>query len=230
MTIRHTAPILFLLAGALLLLAGPAPAAHRDATTLHAKVGPGYTISLTNDDGSPVKNLQPGAYTILVDDESSIHDFHLTGPGVDEATDIEGTGTTTWNVTFTNGTYTFVCDAHSTTMKGTFTVGQVTTQPTAPPSTPTLVGVVGKNNAYKISLTQNGKLVKTLKHGTYKIVIHDDSSLHSYELDGPHGKSWTFTSVKFKGTKTFKLNLVAGKYKAYCAAHESVMFQHFTVK
>ena len=96
--------------------------------------------------------------------------------------------------------------------------------------TQTLNGVVGKNNAYKISLTDSsGKLVKTLKPGTYKFVIHDDSSIHNYELDGPHGKSWTFTSVPFVGTKTYTLKLVAGKYKAYCAPHESIMFQHFTV-
>jgi plastocyanin len=96
--------------------------------------------------------------------------------------------------------------------------------------TPTLYGTVGKNDAYKIMLlSSSGKLVKTLKAGTYNVVIHDDSALHNYELDGPHGKSWTFTSVGFKGAKTFKLKLVAGKYKAYCAPHESMMFQHFTV-
>ena len=71
--------------------------------------------------------------------------------------------------------------------------------------------------------------MKTLKAGTYTVVIHDDSSIHNYELDGPNGKSWTFTSVGFVGTKSFTLKLVAGKYKAYCAPHESIMFQHFTV-
>lgn len=95
---------------------------------------------------------------------------------------------------------------------------------------PKLVGVVGKNDAYAISLTSNGKVAKTLKTGTYTLVIHDDSAIHNYELDGPHGKSWTFTSVPFKGTKTVTLKLTAGKYKAYCVAHESEMFQHFTVR
>ena len=95
---------------------------------------------------------------------------------------------------------------------------------------PKLIGTVGKNNAFKISLTTaSGKLAKKLKPGTYTVVIHDDSSMHNYELDGPDRKSWTFTSVAFTGTKTFTLKLVAGKYKAYCAPHESVMFQHFTV-
>jgi plastocyanin len=97
-------------------------------------------------------------------------------------------------------------------------------------SNPTLIGTVGKNNAYKITLTTSaGKLVKTLKPGTYKLVIHDDSAIHNYELDGPKGKSWTFTSVPFSGTKTITLKFVAGAYKAYCSAHESTMFQHFKV-
>ncbi|HEY6960288.1 MAG TPA: hypothetical protein VI408_00215 [Gaiellaceae bacterium] len=95
---------------------------------------------------------------------------------------------------------------------------------------PKLIGTVGKNNAYKITLmTASGTLAKNLKAGTYTVVIHDDSAIHNYELDGPHGKSWTFTAVPFKGTKTFTLKLVAGKYKAYCSPHESFMFQHFTV-
>ena len=95
---------------------------------------------------------------------------------------------------------------------------------------PKLVGVVGKNEAFKITLKFNNKIVKTLKSGTYTLVVHDDSSIHNYELDGPHGKSWTFTTVAGTGTKTRTLKLVAGKYKAYCAPHESMMFQHFTVR
>ena len=95
---------------------------------------------------------------------------------------------------------------------------------------PKLIGLVGKNDAYTITLKDHGKLVKTIKHGTYTFVISDDSAIHNFELDGPHGKSWVFTSVPFKGKKTKTLKLVAGKYKAYCVAHESQMFQHFTVK
>jgi plastocyanin len=95
---------------------------------------------------------------------------------------------------------------------------------------PTLIGTVGKNNAYKITMTDaNGKLAKTLRAGTYTLAIHDDSTFHNYELDGPNGKSWTFTTVPFTGTKTLTLKLAPGEYKAYCAPHESTMFQHFTV-
>jgi hypothetical protein len=113
------------------------------------------------------------------------------------------------------------------TASATFAMAAVAHPQTANPK---LVGTVGKNDAFKITMTAaNGKVVKTLKAGTYTVVVHDDSKLHNYELDGPHGKSWTFTSVPFTGTKTITLKLVAGKYKAYCKAHEATMFQHFTV-
>ena len=94
---------------------------------------------------------------------------------------------------------------------------------------PKLLGVVGKNDAFTISLTSKGRAVKTLKAGTYTVVIQDDSTIHNYELDGPNGKSWTFTSVGFTGTKTITLKLAKGTYKAFCSPHESIMFQHFTV-
>jgi hypothetical protein len=98
-------------------------------------------------------------------------------------------------------------------------------------SHPKLIGTVGKNGAFKITLTDaKGKVVKTLKAGTYTLVIHDDAAIHNYELDGPKGKSWTFTTPSFVGTKTMTLKLTSGNYKAYCAPHESTMFQHFTVR
>jgi plastocyanin len=92
---------------------------------------------------------------------------------------------------------------------------------------PKLVGTVGPG--YTIKLTQGGKKVTKLKAGTYVFVISDKSSFHNYGLDGPKGYAKDFTSVPFKGTKTFTVKLKAGKYKFYCAAHESSMFGFFTV-
>jgi hypothetical protein len=98
-------------------------------------------------------------------------------------------------------------------------------------SHPKLIGVVGKNDAFKITLkTAKGKLVKTLKAGTYTFVIHDDSSIHAFDLSGPHGFKHAFTTIPFVGTKTATLRLRVGKYKAFCPNHPSEMFQHFTVK
>lgn len=89
---------------------------------IHGIVGPGFNISLTNANEQPVAWLQPGTYTFTIDDLSSIHDFHLYGPGVDVQTTVIDTGTTTWTVKLTPGTYTFVCDPHASTMTGTFGV------------------------------------------------------------------------------------------------------------
>src|SRR5262249_2481093 len=82
--------------------------------------------------GNPVTHLDPGTYTLLVHDHSAIHNFHLTGPGVDVKTDIVGTGDSTFTITLSDGLYRFVCDAHPTVMKGSFTVGTVSTPPPAP--------------------------------------------------------------------------------------------------
>ena len=91
-------------------------------TTLTASVGPGFDISLTGADGAAVSTLAAGDYTIEVDDQSDIHNFHLTGPGVDEMTDVGGTGTDTWTVTLEAGSYHFQCDPHASTMNGDFEV------------------------------------------------------------------------------------------------------------
>lgn len=92
---------------------------------------------------------------------------------------------------------------------------------------PKLVGTVGPG--YTIKLTQGGKKVTKLKAGTYTLVISDKSSFHSYGLDGPKGYAKDFTSVPFTGIKTFTVKLKAGKYKYYCAPHESSMFGFFMV-
>ena len=92
---------------------------------------------------------------------------------------------------------------------------------------PKLIGTVGPS--FTITLTTAGKKVTKLKAGKYTFTINDKSSAHSYGLDGPHGFAKDFTSVPFKGTKTFTLTLKKGKYKYYCSAHESSMFGNFTV-
>ena len=104
-------------------------------------------------------------------------------------------------------------------------VGATATSSMAAP--PKLVGTVGPG--FTIKLTQGGRKVTKLKAGKYTFVINDKSSIHSYGLDGPNGFAKDFTSVSFKGTKTFTLTLKKGKYKYYCTPHESSMFGNFTV-
>ena len=93
-----------------------------------------------------------------------------------------------------------------------------------------LVGTTGANGAFKITLSTGGHTVKSLTAGSYTFVIHDDSSIHSFALDGLHGFAKDFTTVPFKGTKTVTVKLTAGQYKYYCKAHEATMFGHFTVR
>jgi plastocyanin len=93
--------------------------------------------------------------------------------------------------------------------------------------TPTLNGTVGPG--YMITLKENGKVVKTLKAGAYKLVIADKAKIHAFSLDGPHGYAKDFTTVPFVGTKTFTVKLKAGNYKYYCPPHEPMMFGHFKV-
>ena len=88
---------------------------------LDATVGPGFTITL-DQNGNAVSTLAAGTYTIAVDDKSDIHNFHLTGPGVDKATDVGGTGKETWKVELKDGSYHFQCDPHASSMNGSFTV------------------------------------------------------------------------------------------------------------
>ena len=89
---------------------------------LSASVGPGFDISLTNDAGEPVESLAAGSYTVEADDQSDIHNFHLTGEGVDIDTGVSEMGTESFEITVSEGTYDFVCDPHAGTMNGSFEV------------------------------------------------------------------------------------------------------------
>ena len=82
-------------------------------------VGPGFTITLKQG-GKKVTKLKAGKYMFKISDKSNIHNFHLTGPGVNKKTSVGGTGTSTWKVTLKKGTYKFVCDPHASIMKGSF--------------------------------------------------------------------------------------------------------------
>ena len=53
---------------------------------------------------------------------------------MNERPGVEFTGEVTWHVTFRDGTYTFVCDVHPTSMRGSFTAG-------TPPTTDTTATV-----------------------------------------------------------------------------------------
>ena len=101
-----------------LLVVSPASAAPK---TVSGTVGPGFTISLKLA-GKKVTKLKAGvAYRFVINDLSSIHDFHLSGPGLNNViTEVDFTGTKSVVLKLKKGTYHFVCDPHSGLMHGSF--------------------------------------------------------------------------------------------------------------
>jgi plastocyanin len=115
-----------LLLGAIITAAAlGAPGGSSAATvkTVNGTVGPGFTIGLTMN-GKKVTKLKAGtAYRFVISDRSSIHDFHLSGPGFNRVlTGIEYTGTKSFVLRLKKGSYRFVCDPHSGSMRGSFLV------------------------------------------------------------------------------------------------------------
>jgi len=202
----------------------PAAATSAPNATLTGVVGPGFSISLKNPDGTGVRHLDPGKYDITVTDNAIDHNFHLSGPGVDQATDVAGMGTFTWTVTIVDGTYTFVCDAHPTLMKGSFTAGNV---PPPPPPPPTAGKLSGRVTTNAISLTNGGSKVRSLTAKKYKITISDTSRTQNFHLTGPGLNRKTGVAAKAKATWT--VTLKPGKY-TYRSDKSRKLRGMFTVK
>jgi hypothetical protein len=188
--------------------------AHAQGATLHGTVGPAFNISLVDASGAAVTHLDPGTYTIVVDDKAAEHDFHLSGPGVEESTAVEFIGTVTWTVTFTDGNYIFRCDPHSTLMHGAFSVGNApppTTTTKKPPSVPgKLAGTVGPGASISLKKS-SGASAKALKAGKYSVAVRDLSKAQNFHLIGPGvNKS---TGVRFTGRTTWSITLKKGTYR-----------------
>jgi plastocyanin len=105
-----------------LLLPAAAPAAPA-LKTIHGSVGPGFTINLTLA-GKKVTKLKAGMpYRFTINDRASIHDFHLTGPGLNRTlTSVDFTGTKTVVLKLRKGVYRYLCDPHASLMHGSFRV------------------------------------------------------------------------------------------------------------
>jgi plastocyanin len=89
---------------------------------LVGEVGPGYSIEVKKA-GKDLKTIKAGTYRIKVEDKASIHNFHLSGPGLNKKTGIGFKGDTTWTIKLKPGRYTYKCDPHAAMgMKGSFRV------------------------------------------------------------------------------------------------------------
>lgn len=222
---RLLALALALLVAALLGVSGGS-AAQAQEPKLFGTVGPEFTISLEDAQGSRVTKLDPGTYEIKVDDRADFHTFHLQGPGVNERTEVEFTGDVSWKVTFRDGAYTFFCDVHPSSMRGSFIAGNP--PPTSPPPATTvvtaktkLVLTAGPEQVITLKTTA-GKPVKTMKLGTYTMLVRDKGRIHDAHVVAP-GFNRKTTPLTFTGTQTWKVSLrKAGTLRFLCDPHALV--------
>jgi plastocyanin len=99
----------------------------------------------------------------------------------------------------------------------------------APAQRAQLVGVVGTNDAFVITLTRAGQRVRSLKAGTYRLTIRDRSAIHNYRISGP-GMNRAFTTVPARTTRTFTVRFRPGTYRFVCDPHVATMSGRFTVR
>jgi plastocyanin len=213
--IRTTAAACVVLAG--LALPGAVGAGAALTQPLVATVGSpsspnAYAISLTDSTGAKVTHLDPGAYVVTVHDYATLHNFDLTGPGVTKSTDIEGTGDKSWTIDVTDGTYHYVCDAHPTVMKGSFTAGTVLT----PPPVKKLSAQVGPKKTITLK-SSSGARAKKLAAGRYKLTVKDRSKTDNFHLSGAGVNRKT--GVKARGTSVWTVTFRAGKVVYRSDAH-----------
>jgi plastocyanin len=220
--------LLVLTAVALGVLGSPTVAFAQTKLIANVGLNDAFTISLRTATGGSVDNIPAGAYEIEVHDHSSMHNFHLTGPGVNMSTTEGFVGTETWTVTLQDGRYTFLCDPHPTQMRGSFTVGTPPPAPPPPPPPPVtrLTATVGPGQTISLRTTR-GRRVRGLRAGRYRIVVRDRSAMHNFHLFGPGVNKRT--AVGFRGTQTWTVRLRKGRYRFVCDPHAAQMRGSFRV-
>ena len=205
----------------------PGTASAQQGSVLNATVGPGFTISLTDSSGAAVSRLDPGTYEIVVSDRSEFHNFHISGANVDQRTAVPFVGSATFIVTFSAGTYTYVCDPHAASMRGSFTVGFLAPPPPGQeqPKAVRLNATVGPG--FTIGLrTAAAALVRSLKAGAYTVVVRDRSRIHNFHLTGPGVNR--ATKVAFVGMQTWNVTFRKGAtYRILCDPHAKTMKASF---
>ena len=201
-----------LAAASALALLPAATAAYAADPVLTGDVGrdDSFAISLTDASGVPVTHLDVGTYSLVVHDRSAFHNFHVSGPGVDQLTSVPDVEDKTFTVTLTDGTYVVTCDAHPAQMRRTFTVGKVTSPPVPPPPTK-LAASIGPGGAAAL------RPASGLSAGKFVIAVKDRNAQDGFRLAGP-GVSRS-TGVTFRGAVTWTVTLRSGRYTFGSSRH-----------
>jgi plastocyanin len=213
MFVRVVSPFVLLLAALL-----PSSVAGADNPPLTGTVGTNdaFVISLTDASGARVTHLDPGTYTIVVRDRSDQHNFRLAGPGVNQATTVDGIGEATWTVTLTDGIYMYQCDPHSGIMRGRFAVGSAQLEP----PTATLNARVGPGRTISVRKTDGSKATILDGVTSIKLVVTDRSRTDNFHLTGPRVNK--ATGVGFRGRVTWNLKVSTGVYRYRSDRHKAL--------
>ena len=200
---------------ALAVAAVSGSSARADDPVLTAIVGTndGFTITLNDASGKKISRLLPGTYTVVVDDRSTIHNFHLASnddPTVNFRTDLEFVGQQSFTVTFKNhNQYAYACEPHWQVMNGSFLVTDTPVAPPPPPPPPP-----PPVRTLKASVTAGGTVriaASSVPHGHYKIVVSDRSKTANFHLSGPGVN--TRTGMRYRGSATLRVQLSKGTYR-----------------
>jgi len=217
-TLRPKVLVVILALFVLLVLPSAVGARTADDPVLIAQVGTAsapdaFRITLTDASGKVVTRIPAGEYQIHAQDFSTMHNFHLFGPGnVNEFTPVETADDQTWTVTLVNGTYTYQCDAHVTQMRGSFAVG-----PPPPPAPKPVKLTASVKAGGAVNLRRGAAKVTSLKAGRYSIAVADASAKENFHLLGPGANAKT--GIPFKGSKTLAVTLRKGVYHYRSDAH-----------
>jgi plastocyanin len=186
-----------------------------DNTTLTAVVGvdDGFDITLNDASGKKVSRILPGTYTVVVEDHSAIHNFHLasnTDSTVDFRTGLEFVGTESFTVTFKNHTvYAYACEPHWQTMNGSFLV---TDTPVAPPPPPPPPPPPVTRLSASVSAAGGVRLSRSsVPAGRVRLAVVDHSRTGNFHLAGSHVDKRT--GMKFRGKAIWNLRLSTGTYR-----------------
>jgi hypothetical protein len=189
--------------------------ARADDPVLTAIVGTndGFNITLNDASGKKVSRLLPGTYTVVVDDRSKIHNFHLASnddPTVNFRTDLEFVGQQSFTVTFKNhNEYAYACEPHWQVMNGSFLVTDTPVAPPPPPPPPP-----PPVRTLKASVTAGGTVriaVSSVPRGRYRIVVSDRSRTANFHLSGPGVNART--GMRYRGSATLRVRLSKGTYR-----------------
>jgi plastocyanin len=193
-----------------LVLVLPAAARRADTPTLTAIVGTndGFTITLNDASGKKVSRIAPGTYTVLVEDRSALHNFHLASnedPTVDFRTELEFVGEKSFTVTFRDTTrYAYACEPHWQVMNGEFFVTN-TPAPPPPPAAPVrkLSVIVKPGGAIVLSRA-------SLPPGRYRLTVDDHGKRDNFHLRGKTVNKRT--GLAFRGRVGWGVTLARGTY------------------